>query len=341
MMISLFKPTLKRKDMDSVLSCMVSDRLAPGLYAHELVNEMAHKFSAIGGVALAGYYSAIKLAFELLDLSEGDGVVISPLAPAIYLLIMAAKNVTPVFVDVDQSSGLVSSDEFQKALHTSPKAVVLHHTLGMTYNAEPFVSAGLKIIEDVSQALGAHWGDHAAGSTGSVIVTSLAEENIITAGGGAMVHVKKRGDVQNLKRLLQQNPDFTLLPDLNAAIALAQIRALPSFLDARNEIGRVYDDALQRSRHSTLVQPEGGTNVRFSFPVIVETSLKDVRQFAKKKEINTHAAFKEANIAMDDDVYNAFPNAKSLLLRCVLFPLYPMLGRANVETIARVLAVLP
>jgi perosamine synthetase len=73
----------------------------------------------------------------------------------------------------------------------------------------------------------------------------------------------------------------------------------------------------------------------------VETSLKDVRQFARKKGIDTQAAFNETLITMDDAVYNAFPNAKNLLLRCVLFPLYPMLGRANVEAIAKVLAVLP
>ena len=46
-------------------------------------------------------------------------------------------------------------------------------------------------------------------------------------------------------------------------------------------------------------------------------------------------------ITMDDEIYNAYPNAKSLLLRCVLFPLYPTLGRKNAETTAKVLAALP
>jgi perosamine synthetase len=341
MMISLFKPTLKRKDMDSVLSCMVSDRLSPGLYAQEFVHELSQKVKAGGGAVLAGYYQAVKLAFDLLELQSGDGVVISPLAPAVYLAVMSAKGLLPIFVDVDLSSGLISPEAFSKTLESSPRAVVLHHTLGLTFDTAPFIASGVKVIEDISQALGAQWGDIPAGGSGAVTIASLSEENIITAGGGALVLVRKRSDAQSLKRLLDNNPDYTLLPDLNAAVALAQVRELSAFLGARNEIGKIFDDALQRSRHPSLVQPEGGSHVRFSYPVVVETSLKDVRQFAKKKGVDTRAAFSESIIAMDDKVYNAFPNAKSLLLRCVLFPLYPMLGRSNVETIARVLAVLP
>ena len=341
MMISLFKPTLKRKDMDSVLSCMVSDRLAPGLYAQEFVHEISQRLKAGGGAALAGYYQAVRLAFDLLGLQKGEGVVISPLAPAVYASVLSALGLTPIFVDVDPLSGLVAPEEFRKILDRSPRAVVLHHTLGMTYDTSPFVASGLKVVEDVSQSLGAQWGDAPAGSGGTITVVALSEENIITTGGGALVLVRKRSDAQELRKLLDNNPDYTLLPDLNAAVGLSQTRELTAFLKARHEIGRVFDEALQRSRHPSLVQPEGGTAVRYSFPVVVETSLKDVRHYAKKKGIDTRAAFSETIIAMDDNVYNTFPNAKSLLLRCVLFPLYPMLGRANVETIARVLAVLP
>jgi perosamine synthetase len=341
MMIPLYKPTLKRKDMDSVLSCMVSDRLAPGLYAQEFVHEMAQRFKAAGGAALAGHYAAAKLAFELLGLQPGDNVILSPLAPALYLSALAARGLKPVLADIDPRSGLMAPEEYRKALEHTPKAAVLHHPLGLMYDPEPFASAGIPVIEDVSQSLGAVWGERQAGGFGAVTVVSLSEENLITAGGGGLVLARKRNDVQSLKRILETNPDYALLPDLNAAVALAQVRELPAFLSARAEIGRVFDEALQRSRHGSLVQPEGGTAVRYSFPVVVETSLKDVRQYAKKKGIDTQAAFSESVIAMDDSVYNACPHAKLLLLRCVLFPLYPMLGRANVEAIAKVLAVLP
>jgi perosamine synthetase len=341
MIIPLFKPTLKRKDMDSVLTCMVSDRLAPGLYAQEFVREMADHLQAAGGAALASYYAAVSLAFDLLELKSGDLVAISPLAPSVYAAVLTKRGLVPLFVDVDPGSGLIDLVEFEKAMEKAPQAVVLHHPLGLVYNVSSYTARGLKVVEDVSQALGAQWGDQPVGSGGSMVVASLGEENLVTAGGGGLVVARKKSEVQNIKRLVEENPDYALLPDLNAAVALSQIRELPAFLSARREMARIFEEALHRSRHTSLTQTEGGTAVPFSFPVVVETSLKDVRQFARKKGIDTQAAFNETLITMDDAVYNAFPNAKNLLLRCVLFPLYPMLGRANVEAIAKVLAVLP
>ena len=35
------------------------------------------------------------------------------------------------------------------------------------------------------------------------------------------------------------------------------------------------------------------------------------------------------------------PNAKSLYLRCLLFPLYPMLGNKNADAVCKVLVSLP
>jgi perosamine synthetase len=37
----------------------------------------------------------------------------------------------------------------------------------------------------------------------------------------------------------------------------------------------------------------------------------------------------------------AYPNARSLVLRCLLFPLYPMLGKRDVEAVCRVLSTMP
>jgi dTDP-4-amino-4,6-dideoxygalactose transaminase len=327
--------------MDNVLTCMVSDRLAPGQYGNDFITEISEKISASGGVALVSYYAAISLAFEMLGLEAGSPVVMSPLVPSLYISVMEKKGLVPLFVDVDINSGLILQAELEKILEKSPKAIVLHHTLGFVYNAEHFAAYGIPVIEDISQALGGSWGEHSVGSFGSAVVASLGEENMITAGGGGVLLARKRQDVQTLKRILEKNAEYVLLPDLNAAIAIAQLHELASFLHERGEIARLYEDSLMRSRHTLLVQPEGGSHAPFSFPVLVQTSMKDVRQFARKKGIDTRAAFNETAITMDDAIYNAFPNAKALLLRCVLFPLYPMLGRANVEAIAKVLAVLP
>ena len=52
-------------------------------------------------------------------------------------------------------------------------------------------------------------------------------------------------------------------------------------------------------------------------------------------------AFENTVIALREEQLENCKNAKSLLLRCVLFPLYPRLGKNQSSKIAKVLATLP
>jgi len=320
---------------------MVSDRVTEGPYHDELVSEAARIVGAAGGVALCSYVSSIVCACEIAGLASGDSVLISPLAPSVYMAAFKRLGIQPLFCDVDPNSGLLSPSEADTALQKKPKAIVIHYTLGYVPDIEHLLSFGLPTIKDISQALGATWKDEPAGSFGVATVASLSEENIITGGGGGLLLVKKRQDLQNLRRIIESSLEYVKLFNLNAAVAFSQIRELPHFLASRREVGQIFTDALRQSRHTVLVQPENGVNIPFSFPVVVETSVKEARAFAKKKGVETHMAFNESIITMDDAIYNECPGAKSLLLRCLLFPLYPALGKKNVEMIMKVLTALP
>jgi perosamine synthetase len=339
MTIPLFKPTLRRKDMDFVLSCMVSDFVGPGKYNSEFVASLAHYLQAAGGVALTDYYSALLLSFDILKLTPGDKVIISPLSPSIYIL--EARGLKPLFIGVDSDSATVFPGQLDTNDYKEAKAILLYYTLGFVPDLDEIKQYGIPIIEDISEALGAKWGDALCGSIGDLTILSLDQKNIITTGSGGLVLVKKKPDYNYLKRILEISRGYTILSDLNAAIGLSQFKQLPLFLETRSEIADIYSKALMRSKHSTLVQKGNGQNVYFSFPVIVSQGIMEVRKFAKKHLLETHAAFNETVITRHDEIYNTFPNAKNLLLRCVLFPLYPALGKRNVEEIAKVLSVLP
>jgi len=341
MAISLFKPTIRRKDMDNVLSCMVGDFIGPGKYSHDFVAALAHYLKSAGGVALASYYYSLLLALDVLKLEPGDKVILSPLSPSIYLDVLEAKGLKPLFIDVDPDSAVILTSELQNNCFKEAKAILLHYTLGFVPNIAEIKKYGIPIIEDISQALGAQWEDVLCGGIGDVTVLSLDHNNIITTGSGGVVLVKNKQDFKLLKRVLEISPEYSLLPDLNAAIGLAQLRQMTIFLETRREIADIFSKALMRSKHGTLVQKDGGSNVYYSFPVMVLQSMMEVRKFAKKQHIETHAAFNETVITRHDEIYNTFPNAKTLLLRCVLFPLYPSLGKKNVEGISKVLIVLP
>ena len=129
--------------------------------------------------------------------------------------------------------------------------------------------------------------------------------------------------------------------DMNAALGIAQMGALESFIAVRREVAAACAQALLKSRHKSLVQKIDAENVLSSFPVALSDGMKDVRQYALKKSVDTAPAFADTIAALEESPAAHCANARSLALRCLIFPLYPMLGKRDVEAICRVLATLP
>ena len=69
--------------------------------------------------------------------------------------------------------------------------------------------------------------------------------------------------------------------------------------------------------------------------------MKEISQYAKKKGINTRIAFEHTALDVLNIEQFPCPNARVFKMRCILFPLYPMLGKKNISLISKVLATLP
>lgn len=144
-----------------------------------------------------------------------------------------------------------------------------------------------------------------------------------------------------LKHIQEGSPLYSPLADMNAALGIAQLGALESFVAVRREVAAAYAQALLKSRHKSLVQKVDAENVFSSFPVALSDGMKDVRQYALKKSVDTVPAFSDTIAALEESPAAHCVNARSLALRCLLFPLYPMLGKRDVEAVCKVLSTLP
>ena len=98
---------------------------------------------------------------------------------------------------------------------------------------------------------------------------------------------------------------------------------------------------IMKSRHTTLKQRDNVDPPFYSFPVMLTSGMNDVRKYARRKNIETIPAFWDSIISVGGDLKANFQNAKKILMRCLLFPLYPLLGNKNIELIARILSTLP
>jgi dTDP-4-amino-4,6-dideoxygalactose transaminase len=341
MAIPIIRPTIKRADMDSVLTCMVSDSLGPGLLGRQLVKDVSEYLGCAGGIALREYSRAIKLALDALGLERGARVILSPLAPRLYMDALREKGLEAVYCDVDEDSGCLSPEGVRARLEEGAAGIVVHSNLGFVPDMDGFAEYGIPLIEDISQAVGAHTGSRKLGACGNYAIIAMEPDGIITAGGGVLLVCRSRRESLALSKLTDTLLPEALLPDFNAALGITQIKNIEKFIERRKEIAADFSHAAMRARHRMLAQKGEAENVFFSFPLLLESGMKDVQAYARKKGIETTGAFEESVIAYLPEGGQRYPVARSFLLRCLLFPLSPSLTKPSVEQISKILSTLP
>jgi dTDP-4-amino-4,6-dideoxygalactose transaminase len=124
-------------------------------------------------------------------------------------------------------------------------------------------------------------------------------------------------------------------------MAVVQFRENAKNLEKRRNIAKIYVQSSLRTRHKRFIQREDVEYNNYAFPLILETGMKDVKAYAKRKEIEVESAFENTLAGTGAVTQDICPEAYSLSLRTVLFPLYPRLGSAAAEKVAKLIATLP
>ena len=340
MSIPVFRSYIRRKDMDTVLNCLVTDSVGPGEYLERFQKNAREALGFDYGFAVRSPAIALSLALESLALSEGDAVAVSALAPSYYAKVLASHKLQPVFVDIVADSGETDLASIA-SLEPHPKALILYDALGILPDPEAAASLGFPVIEDMSTAVGAYRGEARAGSLGRVAILGLEPDSLVTSGGGALLLAfgKREGTV--LRNLAEAIDPEIRMTDYNAALGLAQLRDMEAAIGKRRELAASFAQSLARTRHRLISQGGEGECGYWALPVSVASSVKDVESYARKKEVESVLAFTGSLLGHGLVPEGACPNARSLALRCLLFPLHQRIGAASAQKIAKVLATLP
>ncbi|GHV45671.1 aminotransferase [Spirochaetia bacterium] len=383
MKIEVYSPTIRRKEMDAVLTAMVEDKIGPGEQARLLIQIAKEHLHFDYCLALRSPAIALYLALKALNLEDGQGVLISALSPRYYARVIEDLRLKPIYCDVLSSSPLIGRETIEAAIAkesphaegVNPRCIVVHHTLGFVPDTAAIAELGLPVIDDRSQSYGfvaggdtgeekegvapvrpeSRGAENPAGISGVFTILGLEERDMLTAGGGALLYAANRRDGSVLRGFGELPPEYNL-PDINAALGVIQFREAAKNLVKRREIARVYAQSALRTRHKRFIQEMGEYN-NYAFPLILETGLKDVKAYARKKDIIVESAFDDTLAALPGDASRdgsgenssggasleagLCPEAYSLSLRTVLFPLYPRLSSQEVERISKLILTLP
>lgn len=147
--------------------------------------------------AVSSGTAAIHLGLRLLGVGPGDEVLVSDLTFVASVNPIRYLGATPVFVDSDPATWMMSPALLEEALADRaargrlPRAVEVVHLYGQTADLDPILAAcrrwGVPVLEDAAEALGALYRGRPAGSFGTVSAFSFNGNKIITTTGGGML----------------------------------------------------------------------------------------------------------------------------------------------------------
>ena len=360
-MIQTYSTTIRRKEMDAVLTCMVDEKIGPGELNTRLIQQVKEFFKCDSAVALRSPTIALKYALSAMNLEKGSAVMISALAPFWQYQSLIDLGFVPEVLDVDDNNGLVTIYEIQKGIENGGKVLLLHETEGIIPNFDQILELNIPVIEDISMSAGssvalsedyllASKGSNdksivenrkKVGSYGVYTILGLEERDVITAGGGAVLISPNRKEWLLLKPLVDNAPLTDLLPDINSVLAWVQLKEFPRNEQIRKELFSLFQRACMIGKHKTLVRELDDGSTMSCFPLVLATPFKDVKQYTSKKDIEIQLAFENSVVAHVEEVSEKCIKAKSLYLRCVHVPLYPRLTQSESAKIVKVLSSLP
>ena len=340
MSIPVYRPTLKRRDMDAVLTCMVSDEIGPGSLAEQFSKEVARFLNKKNGAAMRSPAEALSVLLRALELPAGSSVAVSALSPLFYLDSLEMLGLKPLFVDVDESNACISEAAITAALQKEPSAWIVHEPFGISVTNEAVTESGVPVIRDVSStAVSLRERDDDGEDAFTFVRTEYCDP--ITTGGGAVVLAGGMKYRRLVKPVVEELSMEMRMPDINAALGLVQVQNAEALHGHRAEIFDLLSQGLMKSKHRSFSSGTENDVVPTAFPVVIDTGMNEVRQYALKNGVQTENAFASSPFARLQAEEVDCPVAASLALRTILFPLYPSMGRKNTELLVRVLSTLP
>ena len=232
------------------------------------VERFEAEFAAYCGVShcvgVANGTDALILALIALGVGVGNEVIVPANTFVATVEAIVAVGATPVFVDVDPDTLLVTADEIANAITAQTAAVVVVHLYGQTPNMDAIGAvverAGLFLVEDAAQAHGATWGGRRAGSFGHAAAFSFYPgKNLGAFGDGGAITTNDPALSRRVRTLADHGRTIggwhthevvgcnSRLDALQAAVLSIKLRHLDEWNARRRDAARYYGAVLDRS----------------------------------------------------------------------------------------------
>lgn len=332
-MIRFNKPTIDRKDLESVLYCMISDDLAPGSHLKAFGSSLGKILGLPHVIVFSSYMFTYETLFQLLEAQPGDQVVMPSLTRLRALRAVQRAGLVPVLVDLAENSLLPDPNGVRSALSERTRCVIVPHLFGVPGDLSVYAHLGPPLVEELDGSLCCSVNGRSVGSFGQYVTGYFDDGAVITTGHGGMLGSRE----PRLKKAVRSEEiavDY-LMSDLNASLGLSQLKKLQVMQEKRVAIGKFYDEAVMGSSCSLVGREQGQELCYSAYVVRTETPFQDVERFFKRYDIPVRRALHRPLHRVLGLDAAGFTRTEELCSSLVSLPLYPSLKREEAEQVAR------
>ncbi len=153
-------------------------------------------------IAVSSATAGMHITLMALEIGKGDEVITPSLTWVSTLNMISLLGATPVMVDVDRDTLMVTPEAIESAITPRTKAIIPVHYAGAPADIDAIRAIGerygIAVIEDAAHAVGTYYKGRHIGAKGTAIFSFHAIKNITCAEGGLIVT-----DNENLARQLR------------------------------------------------------------------------------------------------------------------------------------------
>ena len=279
----------------------VKDVLATGfrssqgsIMSRRLEEAFARRFESKYALSFINGTATMHAALEAHGVQPGDEVIVPPLTMSATTFAVLQANATPVFADVDPDTFEISPASISERITPRTRAIITVALYGLSPDMDPIMALAkqhdLLVIEDNAECFLGRYNGRLAGTIGHCASFSFQSSKHITSGEGGMIITDDQSLAERIRKVQSlgyagvsatkgkitkrdiQDPDYSRhvtlgwnyrMPELCAAVALAQLENLDDLVGRRVEVARLFAAAAEG--HDWLVPQRVGEQYENSY----------------------------------------------------------------------------
>jgi perosamine synthetase len=231
-----------------------------GPFVQQLETDLAAQAGRRYGIAVSNGSVALDAALAALKLGPGDEVILPTFTIISCAAAIVRAGATPVVVDSDPITWNMDIAAIERQITPRTKAIMVVHIYGLPVDMDPVLAIakqhGLAIIEDAAEMHGQTYKGRPCGSFGDISTFSFYPNKHITTGEGGMILTDDEDlfdrcrSLRNLcfqphRRFVHEELGWNMrMSNLQAAVGVAQLERLDTFVDRKRRMGQYYTELL-------------------------------------------------------------------------------------------------